>query len=133
MTAEQVTAARRAERAQFKRDRAAAMAAVAAQAEAAYAADGTVIDPEARKAQVPSAATWKPSQPSILTSRDAMTEPEEAEETKLAEEEDEQPVEEMEHLQLTLPEAFFLAWALDCLSVVDPKTVCLRHYCNGSL
>ncbi|KZV67020.1 hypothetical protein PENSPDRAFT_636237 [Peniophora sp. CONT] len=123
LTAEQVTAARRAERAQFKRDRAAAMAAVAAQAEAAYAADGTVIDPEARKAQVPSAATWKPSQPSILTSRGAPVEVEDAEEKKLAEEEeDEQPVEEMEHLQLTLSEAFFLAWALDCLSIADPNT-----------
>lgn len=100
-----MTAARRAERAQFKRDRAAAMAAVAAQAEAAYAADGTVIDPEARKAQVPSAATWKPSQPSILTSRGAKAEVEEAEtKEELAEDEDELPVEEMEHLQLTLPE-----------------------------
>ena len=63
------------------------MAAVAAQAEAAYAADGTVIDTEARKAQVPSAATWKPSQPSILTSRGAPAEVEEAD--GLIEEEEE--------------------------------------------
>ena len=124
MTAEQVTAARRAERAQFKKDRAAAMAAVAAQAEAAYAADGTVIDPEARKAQIPSSATWKPSQPSILAPRGATVELEEVDEKKSAEDEDDQPVEEMEHLQLTLPEAFFLAWALNCLSVTNPKTVC---------
>ena len=101
------------------------MAAVAAQAEAAFAADGSVIDPEARKAQVPSAATWKPSQPSILTSRGAPAEVAEAEvkDDDLGTEEDDEPVEEMEHLQLTLQEAFFLAWALDCLSVINPRTV----------
>lgn len=32
-------------------------------------------------------------------------------------------VEDMEHLQLSLQEAFFLSWALDCLSVLDPSTV----------
>lgn len=32
-------------------------------------------------------------------------------------------IQEMEHLQLTLPEAFFLAWALGCLRVLDPATV----------
>ncbi|KAG8921321.1 tRNA splicing endonuclease subunit sen2 [Tulasnella sp. 417] len=31
-------------------------------------------------------------------------------------------IQEMEHLQLTLPEAFFLAWALGCLRVLDPAT-----------
>ena len=32
-------------------------------------------------------------------------------------------LEDLEHLQLTLPEAFFLIWALDCLTVLDPKSV----------
>ena len=29
----------------------------------------------------------------------------------------------MEHLQLTLQEAFFLTWSLGCLRVLDPSTV----------
>lgn len=37
--------------------------------------------------------------------------------------EEEVPLEDVEHLQLTLPEAFFLCWALDCLTVLDPKYV----------
>jgi hypothetical protein len=32
----------------------------------------------------------------------------------------------MEHMQLTLAEAFFLAWALDCLTIDHPETVRLR-------
>jgi tRNA-splicing endonuclease subunit Sen2 len=40
---------------------------------------------------------------------------------------DAEPPEDMEHLQLTLPEAFFLAWALDCLSISHPKTVRARR------
>lgn len=41
-----------------------------------------------------------------------------------AEDGDDAPeVEDLEHLQLTLQEAFFLAWSFGCLSVLDPKTV----------
>lgn len=39
-----------------------------------------------------------------------------------AEEKAEVEVEDMEHLQLTLQEAFFLSWSLDCLSILDPST-----------
>lgn len=32
-------------------------------------------------------------------------------------------LEDMEHLQLTLQEAYFLCWGLGCLKIVDPDTV----------
>lgn len=57
-----------------------------------------------------------------------------AEET--VEEKVEVEVEDMEHLQLTLQEAFFLAWGLDCLSVLDPRTnlyLSLPQLWNASL
>lgn len=122
MTSEEVTAKRRAERKQFKLDRAKAMAAAAAEAETAfqqgrvvstiYAADGTRM--------IPSAATWKP--------KDAIQSDEDLSE---GEEGDEEPIENMEHLQLTLQEAFFLLWNLDCLSILSPDNVSRRvlHSC----
>ncbi|KAF8449073.1 hypothetical protein L210DRAFT_3388380 [Boletus edulis BED1] len=116
MTSEEVTAKRRAERKQFKLDRAKAMAAAAAEAEVAfqqghvvstiYAADGTRM--------IPSAATWKPN--------DEVTQPEQ-DVSRVEEddgEDDEEPIENVEHLQLTLQEAFFLSWNLDCLSISNP-------------
>lgn len=119
LTSEEVTAKRRAERKQFKLDRARAMAAAAAEAEAAfkeegrvistvYAADGTRI--------IPSAATWKPSQPP----QEPVRTPSPAE----SEDEDDKdvPIDNVEHLQLTLSEAFFLLWSLDCLSVTHLET-----------
>lgn len=33
-------------------------------------------------------------------------------------------VEDLEHLQLNLEEAFFLSWAVGCLDIVNPKNVC---------
>ena len=112
VTSEEVTARRRAERKQFKLDRARAMAAAVAEAEAAfqqgrvvstvYAADGTRM--------IPSAATWKPKD-GVQPDEDLARADEEDED------EDEEPMENVEHLQLTLPEAFFLLWNLDCLSV----------------
>lgn len=117
MTSEEVTAKRRAERKQFKLDRAKAMAAAAAEAETAfqqgrivstiYAADGTRM--------IPSAATWKPkdgTQPDEDLAR--------VEEGEDDGEDDEVPLENVEHLQLTLQEAFFLLWNLDCLSIANP-------------
>ncbi|KAI5999509.1 hypothetical protein EDD15DRAFT_2386336 [Pisolithus albus] len=119
LTSEEVTAKRRAERKQFKLDRARAMAAAAAEAETAfkeegrvistvYAADGTRI--------IPSAATWKPSQP--LQEPIRTPSPAESED----EDDNDVPIENVEHLQLTLSEAFFLLWSLDCLSVTHPET-----------
>ena len=114
MTSEEVREKRRAERKQFKLDRAAAIAKAAAEAEAAFA-EGR----EAAPAFIPSGATWKPQQPS-----EASALPEEPPEDEKDGLEDElEPLEDMEHLQLTLQEAFFLAWNLDCLTVLDPHTV----------
>lgn len=120
MTSEEITAKRREERKQFKFDRAQAMAAAAAEAEAAFAegrdvpstisADGT--------RSIPSAATWKPHR---HTSSNEGPSPSE----NLPDELDEEPLVDVEHLQLTLPEAFFLLWNLDCLTVHNPDTVLL--------
>jgi len=110
MTSEEVTAKRRAERKQFKVDRAKAMAVAAAEAEAAfqeghivstiYAADGTRM--------IPSAATWKPKEEGTPLPDDLPSD---------GEDDDDEPMQNVEHLQLTLQEAFFLLWNLDCLSV----------------
>lgn len=40
------------------------------------------------------------------------------------EEEEMEPIQDLEHLQLSLQEAFFLVWALDCLTILHPQTVC---------
>ena len=110
-----MTAKRRAERKQFKLDRARAIAAAAAEAEAAFA-EGRIIPAEEAKTSIPSAATWKPSN----STRNITPPPSDRlEETDLSAE----ALEDMEHMQLTLPEAFFLSWALDCLTIFHPKTV----------
>ena len=113
MTAEEVREKRRAERKQFKMDRAAAIANAAAEAEAAFA-EGR----EAAPAIIPSGATWKPqvyNQTTVL--------PEEPPEDGEDADEELEPLQDVEHLQLTLQEAFFLIWNLDCLTVLDPHTV----------
>ncbi|KAH9176033.1 hypothetical protein EDB89DRAFT_1943344 [Lactarius sanguifluus] len=92
MTSEEVTAKRRAERKQFKSDRAQAIAAAAAEAEAAFA-------------EVSVRNTALPERSLEGTVLDA------------------EPPEDMEHMQLTLSEAFFLTWALDCLCIYHPKTL----------
>ena len=116
VTSEEVTAKRRAERKQFKLDRAQAIAAAAAEAEAAFA-EGRIISAEESGVSIPSAATWKPSN---LTRNVASPRSERVQEvTDLSAE----PLEDMEHMQLTLAEAFFLIWALDCLTICHPETV----------
>jgi tRNA-splicing endonuclease subunit Sen2 len=116
MTSEEVTAKRRAERKQFKLDRAAAIAAVAEEAETIFATEGRVIKPALSGPAIPSAATWRPT-PSVAEPP-PVTPVEENEEPL-----EEEPLEDVEHLQLTLQEAFFLIWNLDCLTVLDPHTV----------
>lgn len=123
ITSEEITAKRRDERRQFKIARAQAMAAAAAEAEAAFAegreapsiigADGT--------RSIPSAATWKPEPKTSVAIQDSLDVPLEYDE--------EDPLEDVEHLQLTLPEAFFLLWNLDCLTVLDPHTVSTTALC----
>lgn len=116
MTSEEVTAKRRGERKQFKLDRAKAIAAAAAEAEVAFA--------EGREAKstiaIPSGATWKPDLSSVDV-RDVHTPSvDDIEEAEIEEEE----ISDLEHLQLTLQESFFLVWAFDCISILDPNTVC---------
>ena len=122
ITSEEVTAKRRAERKQFKLDRAQAIAAAAAEAEAAFA-EGRIISTEETGVSIPSAATWKPSD----STRSIASPPSERlqDETDLSLE----PLEDMEHMQLTLAEAFFLTWALDCLTICHPKTVRPHRLC----
>ena len=115
MTAEEIREKRRAERKQFKLDRAAAIAQAAAEAEAAFA--------EGREAKhsviIPSGATWKPQHCATEGSPSTSPVPDEKQTVDF----DESSVPDLEHLQLTLQEAFFLAWSLDCLTIIDPTTV----------
>ena len=114
LTSEEIREKRRTERQQFKLDRAKALAEAAAEKEAAFA-EGR----EASTIAIPSGATWKPqpaagpSLPSAPSEQDALEE----------EPIEEEPIEDVEHLQLTLQEAFFLLWNLDCLTVLDSVTV----------
>ncbi|KAF8972645.1 hypothetical protein BDZ97DRAFT_848568 [Flammula alnicola] len=116
LTSEEITARRRAERKQFKLDRAAAIAAVAEEAETIFATEGRVIQPALSGPAIPSAATWKPA-PQIQM-EEPVSPPEE--DGPL---EDEEPLVDVEHLQLTLQEAFFLLWNLDCLTILDSQTM----------
>jgi len=113
MTSEEITAKRRAERKQFKADRAAAIAAVAEEAEHIFATQGRVITPALSGPSIPSAATWKPPSLTSASTNDALSPPPTHQEHL-------DPLIDVEHLQLTLQEAFFLLWTLDCLTVLDP-------------
>ncbi|KAI0644190.1 hypothetical protein C8Q79DRAFT_132728 [Trametes meyenii] len=115
MTSEEVREKRRAERMQFKRDRAAAIARAAAEAEAAFA-EGR----EAAPAIIPSGATWKPA--SGPESESLPPPPEDEDDEQDEDIPEEEPLENIEHLQLTLQEAWFLVWNLDCLTVLDSHT-----------
>jgi tRNA-splicing endonuclease subunit Sen2 len=116
VTSEEVTAQRRQQRKQFKLDRAKAIAAAAAEAEAAFA--------EGRESTntifIPSGATWKPG---ALSEEDNLVDSPSIhgqDDDAVISEED---IIDLEHLQLTLQEAFFLLWVFDCLVILDPTTV----------
>ncbi|KAI0766581.1 hypothetical protein BD413DRAFT_480627 [Trametes elegans] len=115
MTSEEVREKRRQERRQFKLDRAAAIARAAAEAEAAFA-EGR----EAAPAVIPSGATWKPSAPGEPSL--PVAPPEDEDDSDNDADKEEEPLDNVEHLQLTLQEAWFLVWNLDCLTVLDPHT-----------
>ncbi|KAK7687950.1 hypothetical protein QCA50_009169 [Cerrena zonata] len=114
MTSEEVREKRRIERKQFKLDRAKALADAATEADAAFR-EGR----EAALPAIPSGATWKP-QTSMEEAEDSSPDDPEEQDTSVLE--DEEPLEDVEHLQLTLQEAFFLCWGLDCLTILDPLT-----------
>ncbi|KZV85519.1 hypothetical protein EXIGLDRAFT_726027 [Exidia glandulosa HHB12029] len=110
-TAEEITAKRREERKTFKTERARAIVAAQEEAEAAFAAGKPLpapFAPEAVRQAIRS--TPEPG--------DASTPPP----VLAAEPPEIEPVEDLEYLQLTLQEAFFLAWSLDSLRVLDAVT-----------
>ena len=123
VTSEEVTARRRAERRQFKLDRARAIAAVAEEAEELFEKEGTVVVPALSGPAIPSAATWKPSQP-VIPEVSTPTTPAEEGADEQEEDWEERPIVNVEHMQLTLQETWFLIWNLDCLTVLHPDTVC---------
>ncbi|KAI0343120.1 hypothetical protein BDW22DRAFT_1356700 [Trametopsis cervina] len=113
LTSEEIREKRRAERKQFKLDRARAMAEAAAEAEAAFA--------EGRQASVvaiPSGATWKAQHTSVTDTSEPVLQAA----TDVTEEDAEEveSLDDVEHLQLTLQETFFLLWNFDCLTVLNP-------------
>ncbi|KAG2011385.1 tRNA-intron endonuclease [Coprinopsis cinerea AmutBmut pab1-1] len=121
LTSEEITARRRAERKQFKLDRARAIAAVAQEAEEIFEKEGRAIAPALSGPAIPSAATWKPSQPIEFPARAAT--PADSIDGADEGEEEEEELKNVEHLQITLQEAFFLLWNMDCLTVLDPNTL----------
>lgn len=126
LSSEEITSKRREERKQFKLDRARAIAAVAAQAEQVFATEGRVIIPTLSGPEIPSSATWRPTRPSRAeTSNDTIPLDPIAVEDDSGEVHNEVELNDIEHLQLTFQEAFFLVWNLGCLSIRDPDTVSL--------
>ncbi|KZT37943.1 hypothetical protein SISSUDRAFT_986972 [Sistotremastrum suecicum HHB10207 ss-3] len=106
LTSEEITAQRREARKKFKQERAQALLEAAAQAEAAFA-----VGQEAPAPVLPS----RPAEHLIIPKRPTKDD-------VLEEDLPKEPTEDLEHLQLTLPEAFFLVWGLGCLTIVDPNT-----------
>lgn len=108
------------ERKQFKADRAKAIAAAAQEAEQAFA-EGREI-PTVPSVAIPSSSTWRPPSLPIPVQGSETSLPQEELEQDPEQNEDEE-LENLEHLQLSLAEAFFLAWTLQCLYITDPQTV----------
>ena len=127
LTAEELTAKRREERKLFKTERAQAMAAAAAEAEVRFATEGRPPTPPAENISTTVRANLVAQKARVATGAGgpgASDLP--LDELPLDEDEDqgeEDKPANMEHLQLTLQEAFFLSWGLDCLDVLDPITV----------
>ncbi|KAG9104297.1 tRNA splicing endonuclease subunit sen2 [Ceratobasidium sp. 370] len=124
---ELITAKRREERKQFKANRAAYLAQATADAEAAFAADSSVdiVIPTIGLASqaVRAAAAAKSGQATPIVAAAADPPPPPVIEESRAEPEPEEEFtapEDMEHLQLTLQEAYFLCWGLGCLRILDP-------------
>ncbi|KAG9080745.1 tRNA splicing endonuclease subunit sen2, partial [Ceratobasidium sp. UAMH 11750] len=122
---ELVTSKRREERKQFKATRAAYLAQATADAEAAFAADSSadiVIPTIGSASQAVRAAAVSAKSTQAIPTIDPIPPPtiEEPQAEPEPEEEFIAP-EDMEHLQLTLQEAYFLCWGLGCLRILDPS------------
>lgn len=99
-------------------DRANAIVAAAAEAEEAFRAGKTVTTPTL----IPSGATWKPVG-EILEEEKLPITPQSHHTQDEGPGEELNDIVEVEHLQLTPQEAFFLIWCFDCLSVLNPPKV----------
>lgn len=127
LTAEELTAKRREERKLFKAERAQAIAAAAAEAETKFATEGRPPTPPVENISTTVRANLAQRTPlasggEILMSKEPTLK-----------DDDIPPPENMEHLQLTLQEAFFLSWGLDCLQVLEPESVSDSSWFHGPL
>ena len=111
-TAEEVTAFRREQRKQFKNERAQALATAASEAEVFFQEKGIPATPLPEGSLVPKPNYELPLPSKLRTSGQ---EEDSVDMSNLL-------VDDMEHLQLTLPEAFFLTWTLGCLDILDPQS-----------
>ncbi|CUA78180.1 hypothetical protein RSOLAG22IIIB_02798 [Rhizoctonia solani] len=120
---ELITAKRREERKIFKATRAAYLAQATAEAEAAFAADSSadIVIPTIGSASqaVRAAAKESRSTPDIVQQDEPALS---LATTEVTMEDNFVPPEDMEHLQLTLQEAYFLSYCLGCLRVLDPES-----------
>lgn len=98
-------------------DRANAIAAAAAEAEEAFRAGKMVASP----ISIPSGATWKPVNETLEHKPSVIPQIYHTQDGDPGGELDD--IVDVEHLQLTPQEAFFLIWCFDCLSVLNPYTV----------
>ena len=106
-------------------DRARAIAAVAEEAETIFATEGRVIQPALSGPAIPSSSTWKPTvDPQTMENAPAAAAATSQETLPF---DNEKPLVDVEHLQLTLQEALFLCWNLDCLTILDPQTVSISQ------
>ena len=113
LTAEEITARRRAIRKQFKQERAEAVAAAEAEAEASFA-----VNPET----APVITTVIPSSQTADLRRRLQDTISAETQQPLPELTEEEMPDNQEHLQLSLQEAFFLAWTVHCLRIHDSDT-----------
>jgi len=123
LTAEEITALRRAEREHFKSERERAINEAAAKAEEVFRAEGKL--PEAPAEHISTAVRTKIAaerRNATVVEKGSDGEPPQSERPSSVKDTDVE-VEDMEHLQLTLEEAFFLSWALGCLEILHSSTV----------
>jgi len=112
-------------------DRARAIAAVAEEAETIFATEGRVIQPALSGPAIPSSSTWKPTvDPQTMENAPAAAAAAATTSQETLAFDNEKPLVDVEHLQLTLQEALFLCWNLDCLTILDPQTVSISQKFN---
>jgi len=107
-------------------DRAHAIVAAAEAAEEAFREGKAVPSPIV----IPSGATWKPAEETSEKGPPTIPKKHHKQDEDWDGELDD--IVDVEHLQLTPQEAFFLIWCFDCLSVLNPHTVRFHPFCDQS-